>query len=154
VADGQEALFVVFDGPPGPEAGRFVDVETADGANPAGGSGLDWQHRADGYWTLGPISARIREVEIDLPAAEGRDYQWPQPARPIRVLVATEPLPHGQWVRSLPYRLVSDADYVLSLGGVLKDRDGLFVDRPNVDGGDALRELALQGPVEYVRWPA
>ena len=40
---------IVFDGPPGPDGGRFVEVE-----DEAGGS-LDvgeWVERPDGYWAL------------------------------------------------------------------------------------------------------
>jgi hypothetical protein len=158
MAASREALFVVFDGPPGPEAGRFVELETPDRRSVGASAGAEWAEDTDrgGLWLLGPFDQRIREVKPYLPAEGVRDYQWPQPPRPIRVLVATKPLPEGNPLfRTLPYRLVADADYVLSLGGgVLKDLDGLFVDRPNIDGGAALHELALQGPVEYVRWPA
>lgn len=40
---------IVFDGPPGPEAGRFVEVENAQGASIRVG---DWIERPDGYWVL------------------------------------------------------------------------------------------------------
>lgn len=43
------AVNIVFDGPPGPEAGRFVEVETDDG------KGVDvgqWIDRGDGTWAL------------------------------------------------------------------------------------------------------
>lgn len=49
-------LYVVFDGPPGPEAGRFIEVENAYGesvnAEPA-----EWRQREDGHWVLGPFKA-------------------------------------------------------------------------------------------------
>ena len=41
-------LDIVFDGPPGPEAGRFVEVER-DGRSVKAG---EWMKRADGYWVL------------------------------------------------------------------------------------------------------
>ena len=44
-----EVFHVVFDGPPGPEAGRFVEVETPDGRGIAAG---EWKQREDGYWVL------------------------------------------------------------------------------------------------------
>lgn len=40
---------VVFDGPPGPEAGRFVEVENALGHGFNAGK---WVQREDGYWVL------------------------------------------------------------------------------------------------------
>ncbi len=39
---------IVFDGPPGPEAGRFVEVER-DGKSISAG---EWVKREDGYWVL------------------------------------------------------------------------------------------------------
>lgn len=42
-------LHIVFDGPPGPEAGRFVEVETPDGRSVNAG---EWHQRPDGYWEL------------------------------------------------------------------------------------------------------
>ena len=46
-----EAVYVVFDGPPGPESGRFVDVETRNGRGLSVG---EWSQRGN-YWTLGPV---------------------------------------------------------------------------------------------------
>lgn len=40
---------IVFDGPPGPEAGRFIEVENDKGESISFG---EWVHRADGYWVL------------------------------------------------------------------------------------------------------
>ncbi len=45
-----EPIDIVFDGPPGPESGRFVEVEQ-------GGKGMSvrfgkWVERDDGYWVL------------------------------------------------------------------------------------------------------
>lgn len=48
---------IIFDGPPGPEAGRFVEVETDDGRSIEVG---EWVERDDGYWSL-----RIKSVEGD-----------------------------------------------------------------------------------------
>lgn len=47
--DSMAYVDIVFDGPPGPEAGRFVEVE-----NPAGQSIRfgEWVKREDGYWVL------------------------------------------------------------------------------------------------------
>lgn len=40
---------IVFDGPPGPVAGRFVEVENEDGASVSIG---EWIQRTDGYWAF------------------------------------------------------------------------------------------------------
>lgn len=42
-------LHVIFDGPPGPEAGRFVEVEDGYGNSVNAG---EWQERPDGLWAL------------------------------------------------------------------------------------------------------
>lgn len=53
-----EELYVVFDGPPSHESGRFIEVENAngEGRGPAQ-TGADWTEREDGLWTLGPFYA-------------------------------------------------------------------------------------------------
>jgi hypothetical protein len=40
---------IVFDGPPAPEAGRFVEVEDESGRSVDVGT---WVERPDGYWAL------------------------------------------------------------------------------------------------------
>jgi hypothetical protein len=40
---------IVFDGPPGPDAGRFVEVENQQGQSIRVGK---WVQRPDGYWAL------------------------------------------------------------------------------------------------------
>lgn len=47
---------IVFDGPPGPEAGRFVEVEDACGRSFRTG---EWVERPDGYWVLRLSDHRI-----------------------------------------------------------------------------------------------
>lgn len=49
VEDEREELRFVFDGPPGPECGRFVECETPDGRSVNAGT---WHDRGDGYWEL------------------------------------------------------------------------------------------------------
>jgi len=44
-----QELRIVFDGPPGPEAGRFVECENAEGFSVSIGT---WRSRADGLWEL------------------------------------------------------------------------------------------------------
>lgn len=50
---------IVFDGPPGPEAGRFVEVENAMGRSIRVG---EWIERDDGLWAL-------RLTAADMPVA-------------------------------------------------------------------------------------
>ena len=55
-------IHVVFDGPPGPESGRFVEVEDSEGRSINAG---EWRKRDDGLWEIvfvtalaaGPVSA-------------------------------------------------------------------------------------------------
>ena len=49
---------VVFDGPPGPESGRFVEVEDATGKSISFG---EWVERDDGFWAL---RIAVREDEL------------------------------------------------------------------------------------------
>jgi len=44
-----KAINIIFDGPPGPEPGRFVEVETDDGKSINAG---EWIEREDGLWSL------------------------------------------------------------------------------------------------------
>lgn len=46
-------VYVIFDGPPSHESGRFVEVETEDGKSVSVGK---WEKRGD-YWQLGPLYA-------------------------------------------------------------------------------------------------
>ncbi|TCO43581.1 hypothetical protein EV646_112158 [Kribbella antiqua] len=54
-----QAINIVFDGPPAPEGGRFVEVETDDGHSISIGQ---WLQRSDGNWAL-----RIGNVPIPSP---------------------------------------------------------------------------------------
>lgn len=59
-----EAIDIVFDGPPGPEAGRFVEVESPPGIGIKFG---EWLQRPDGYWVL-----RF-QAPLPRPSRRGRD---------------------------------------------------------------------------------
>ncbi|GAA3794804.1 hypothetical protein GCM10022600_15260 [Qipengyuania pelagi] len=56
----REAVHVVFDGPPGPTAGRFVECETPDGKSINAG---EWREREDGFWEL--VIARPTATQPD-----------------------------------------------------------------------------------------
>ncbi len=45
----KEFIDIVFDGPPGNEAGRFVEVEDSEGRGIRIG---EWYCRDDGFWVL------------------------------------------------------------------------------------------------------
>lgn len=47
-----EPFYVVFDGPPGPNAPTFIEVENAEGRSLTRGK---WIERAGGTWALGPF---------------------------------------------------------------------------------------------------
>ena len=50
---------IVFDGPPGVESGRFVEVENGDGKSVQCGQ---WVERPDGLWALVITAAEVEEV--------------------------------------------------------------------------------------------
>lgn len=54
---------IVFDGPPGPVAGRFVDVE--DAVTRAGLNVGTWIDRGDGYWALRITVPDVHTVDVD-----------------------------------------------------------------------------------------
>lgn len=63
-------VFIVFDGPPSHDSGRFVEVETSDGKSVSAG---EWKQDG-GYWNLGPFytadQLREAQVKVLLEAAE------------------------------------------------------------------------------------
>ena len=68
-----EMIDIVFDGPPGPESGRFVEVQAQDGRSVRAG---EWIKRADGYWVL--------RIYADLQAqCEGAWVHREEPVKPV-----------------------------------------------------------------------
>ena len=61
-----DAVDIVFDGPPGPEAGRFVEVENAQGQSIRFG---EWVQRPDGYWALRFARALLHAFPPDVRSA-------------------------------------------------------------------------------------
>ena len=53
-------FFIVFDGPPSHESGRFVEVETEHGISISAGK---WTQR-DGFWLLGPFQEASDDSEL------------------------------------------------------------------------------------------
>lgn len=62
VEAGDTYVDVVFDGPPDHEAGRFVEVEQADGSGVKLGN---WVQRDDGYWALRITREDVERVLCD-----------------------------------------------------------------------------------------
>lgn len=67
------AIDVVFDGPPGPEAGRFVEVEDLSGKSVGVGQ---WIDRGNGLWALRIPRAHPAQREADLREAWITAIQW------------------------------------------------------------------------------
>jgi len=68
-SSGAKVIDIVFDGPPGPTAGRFVEVEDGWGKSVRFG---EWMERIDGYWVLRfPVSA-ARAALASAPEREKR----------------------------------------------------------------------------------
>ena len=51
----ESLLYIIFDGPPGPEAGRFVEVETAGGRSVNAGEWEVYPGAPPTLWRLGPF---------------------------------------------------------------------------------------------------
>ena len=58
---------IVFDGPPGPESGRFVEAEDANGKSIRFGQ---WIERVDGRWVLRITAADFRKPRRAVDVAE------------------------------------------------------------------------------------
>lgn len=105
-----EPLYVIFDGPPSHESGRFVEVETADGKSVNAGT---WENHSGKYWRLGPLyrESQAPRLETGAPSAS--------PAS----------TPDEFWAKDVP----TNEDEALSLlrfGAVLNDiRAGEVVDQ-------------------------
>ncbi|MGP0047851.1 MAG: hypothetical protein ACLPZR_03240 [Solirubrobacteraceae bacterium] len=52
--DVRPGIYIVFDGPPSHESGRFIETENEKGEG-VGPEGVNWNQREDGYWVLGPF---------------------------------------------------------------------------------------------------
>jgi hypothetical protein len=93
--------YVVFDGPPTQESGRFVEVEDGHGhgLGPSQ-TGAEWRERDDGWWELGPF-ANAREVERLKTLATTGEAAWVCEKHP------DQPFPHDDCPG--PGMLVPDA---------------------------------------------
>ncbi len=67
MADSTE-IRIVFDGPPGPESGRFVECEDASGRSVSLG---EWRQRRDGYWEL-VLTPDDFEASEEVPRGQSR----------------------------------------------------------------------------------
>jgi len=70
-----QKIRIVFDGPPGPEAGRFVEVETAEGKSIKFG---EWEEGEDGFWYLNISCHHFSEM-----ASDSEITKWDEVAKAI-----------------------------------------------------------------------
>jgi hypothetical protein len=71
---------IVFDGPPGPESGRFVEVEDAFGNSIRFG---EWVQRPDGFWVLRIPASRSQIAALPELLEVARDIAHPVNVLPI-----------------------------------------------------------------------
>lgn len=73
--DKPKYIDIVFDGPPGSEPGRFVEVEDPAGAGMKVG---EWVEREDGYWVL-RIAREVPQGVLSFRYGEYQQYFEEQP---------------------------------------------------------------------------
>lgn len=78
-------FYIVFDGPPSHESGRFVEVETAEGKGRKAG---EWKQREDGYWALGPF---VEAAAVDLAENYIPAYRLEAYIQAVRATADSEP---------------------------------------------------------------
>lgn len=64
---------IVFDGPPGPTSGRFVEVEDAAGKSFNAG---EWLQRPDGFWVLRLTQSRLENFALQALKVMEEDMRW------------------------------------------------------------------------------
>lgn len=67
-----KTIDIVFDGPPGPTAGHFVEVEDSEGKSINFG---EWIDRGDGFWVLRMPDPRAETLKCCHPNCD-RDATW------------------------------------------------------------------------------
>ena len=83
--DKPEAINIVFDGPPGPEPGRFVEVETDSGKSINVG---EWIQDGD-FWNL--RITKLPEQPADTPQPQDSPDEPPRCENPVRGVIGYEP---------------------------------------------------------------
>lgn len=73
---GYQRLKVVFDGPPAPESGRFIEVEREDGSSVCAG---EWEDLQDGTWALW---LRVIDEDVFVRHTMGDGPTYAQPTDP------------------------------------------------------------------------
>lgn len=109
-----EAVYVVFDGPPGAESGRFVEVETRDGRG-AANTNVDWEPMATrqfalpgapSLWRLGPFFTRPSFPQAAVEAGAERGDVFGRLPDDAQRNSYTADRPEGLHVRGLALPLV------------------------------------------------
>ena len=95
---------IVFDGPPGPVCGRFVEVEDQDGKSINAG---EWIQRDDGYWVL-RFKDRTENAEADTALLDSLDvlaarygHSWMLDSRGLPLL--------KRWSQTPPFKTIRAA---------------------------------------------
>lgn len=115
---GARQIDFVFDGPPGPEAGRFVEAENPDGQSVKVG---EWLERPDGKWALRVVLAEEPVGPEAPPEGVGLAEATRRIAR-LRDELQTEHVRHQAEVESLERRIAkANGDRDLVLGGMTLD---------------------------------
>lgn len=102
-----ETIDIVFDGPPGPECGRFVEVEDSSRKSISVG---EWRLRNDGYWVLRipwPQAELARLRAYRALAEEMREWIALEPSVEERGLLARALLAAQEEIEELKSKAVS-----------------------------------------------
>ena len=104
----QEPLYVIFDGPPSHESGRFVEVENERGESVKVG---EWRRLPDGLWSLGPLYAPIAQTAYvepdptpDCPCCTGTGKApYTDPHQDIAQTADARDAARYRWLRDTPW---------------------------------------------------
>ena len=125
----EEKVDIVFDGPPGPESGRFVEVESPPGRSISFG---EWVEREDGYWAL--------RITVPQPSREQR-ARWMMNTREMldRMITAAAE-EEGVWERMIQAALRELVD----IGGLAEQMKKEIRLPGDTDGQHAMRYCASE----------
>ena len=128
---------IVFDGPPGPVCGRFVEVENDKGASIRVG---EWVKREDGYWVL---RFQPNAGMTPPPPAPATDYGVL--LRDIRDAMALGHSPGTEWLDSwVREKMTAAADAIEALTAIVSAREDMDVQHGEVIDQQAGRIVELE----------
>lgn len=128
----EQPINIIFDGAPGSETGRFVEVETDDGKSIDVG---EWRERPDGRWAL-----RITPSSVNLMDGDGgteMNHRLDLSKRVETILLDVDPrdFPYGAPQRKRRYestvmsglQIILEGD-VVAIRQILRYLDGMVID--------------------------